>query len=269
MTTFSRYALLPLGNNDNKGGELYLGKSKHILLLIAIICFVIINIGNNSTLADHKHDLVTIASVFKDENIFINEWSLHAREKKENLLSKEDVKRFTNQLKSQFPAWEWQTRDSEKHWEAVAVYKNGTKMESIKISTPKNNFAETYVLYEVKGQGWNQQSENMLNQEIESRITTIFRGNPTIFSCIQGEFNDKMNTTLPNKMEKILAAFQSTEIESLKEDSFVSVSSYSTKFQTSVETNGKKMNLQLGMRKNEVNGLTTVVVGTPIITVEY
>lgn len=244
-------------------------KSKHILLLIAIICFVIITIGNNSTLAEHRHDLVTIASVFKDENIFINEWSLHAREKVENLQSKEDVKRYTEQLKSRFSSWEWETRNSKKHWETVAVFKNGTKIETIKISTPIKNFTETYVLYEAKGQGWNQHLEKRLNQEIESKITTIFRGNPTIFSCIKGEFNDKMNTTLPNKMEKILAVFQAAEIESLKEDSFISVSSYSTKFQTSVETNGKKMNLQLGMRKNEVDARTTVVVGTPIITVEY
>ena len=269
MTTFPKYALLLLGNNDSKGRALHLRKSKHILLLIAIIFIVIITIGNYETSANNRHDLVTIASVLEHENIFINEWSLHAREKMDNLNSDEDVKRFINQFKDRFPDWEWKMKINKKHMEAIAELQNGSKIETIKISAPIKNYTETYVIYEVKGQGWNQELENKLNKEIERRIATIFRGNATIFSCIQGEFNDKMNTTLPNKMEKILAAFQATEIESLKEESFISVSSYSTKFQTLVETNGKKMNLQLGMRKNEGDAHTTVVVGTPIITVEY
>lgn len=244
-------------------------KHNFILVAIAIICFVIISIGKNEILASNSHDLVTIANVLEDENIFINEWSLHAREKMDVYNSDNEVNNIISRLKKQFPNWNWELRIDDKHQEAIAVLQSGTKIETIKVSTPLNKFNETYVLYEVKGQGWDHRLKNKLIKEIESKIVTIFRGNPTIFSCIQGEFNDKMNTTLPNKMEKILAVFQATEIESLKEESFISVSSYSTKFQTSVETNGKEMNLQLGMRKNEVNANTTIVVGTPIITVEY
>ncbi|MFO1444319.1 YwmB family TATA-box binding protein [Bacillus sp. Bva_UNVM-123] len=250
-----------------------MGKRKKVTFLIMnLVSFLILtnSVYLNVVKGKGELDLGIIASVLLDENIFIREWSLHAREMMEESAQKNDVLKKIDHLRQEFPDWKWTQKTFKNHQETMAIFKDGTKTEKIKISTPKNHDAKTYIIYEVVGQGWNEQIENKLAQEMENRFSAIFRGKPTIFSCIKGEFNDKMNKTLPNKMEKILAAFQATEIESLKENSFMSVSSYSTKFQKTIETkDGKYMNLQLGMRKAGDDANTTLVVGTPIITVEY
>lgn len=246
-----------------------MGKLKLVLTIIGIIGFVLINIGDKTTVAEGELDFMTIASILQDENIMIREWSLHAREKMENIQSFEDVRKYTEKMKQRFPEWEWKITTTKKHQEAVAVFKTEGKTESIKISTPTNGQVQTYVIYEVKGQGWNQRLQLELQKHISSRITDIFRGNPTIFSCMKGEFNDKMNRTLSKKMEIVLNAFKAKEIEALKEETFISASAYSSMFTGSVETNGNDMNLQIGMRNQGLGEETTIVVGTPIITIEY
>ena len=66
--------------------------------------------------------------------------------------------------------------------------------------------------------------------------------------CIKGEFNDKIDKTLPLEMKHLLAVFKAKEVEALKEDAFISSSAYSTMFSESVEAGEKEMNVQLGIR---------------------
>lgn len=246
-----------------------MGKAKLVLIVIGIICIMMINMGNQTTIAEGELDLVTIASTLQDENIIIREWSLYAREKMENIQSIEDVMNYIGKMKQQFPDWEWNITSTKRHLEAVAVLKMEGKTESIKISTPIKGPVQAYVLYEVKGLDWNQQLQFELQQQMSNRISDIFRGNPIYFSCMKGEFNDKMNKTLSKKMERVLNAFQAKEIEGLKEETFLSTSAYSTMFKGSVKTNENEMNLQIGIRHQGLGGKTTLVVGTPIVTIEY
>ncbi|MBU8881076.1 YwmB family TATA-box binding protein [Bacillus sp. FJAT-29790] len=245
-------------------------KIKLILTIVGIIVFIMINIGNKSTVAKGELDLFTLASILQDEHILISEWSLHAREKMEGLQNEVEVEKFTEELKSRYADWEWSIKASEKHLEAMAVSKDHTEKETIKIlSTPTNGKIQTYLIYEVNGQAWDPQSEQDISSHLENRISDIFRGNATIFSCIKGEFNDKMDKTVPIEMKQLLTAFQAKKIESLEEDNFISTSAHSAMFTSSVKTGGKDMNLQIGIRNQGLGTKTTLVVGTPIITVEY
>ncbi|MED3571264.1 YwmB family TATA-box binding protein [Cytobacillus praedii] len=244
-------------------------KTKKIFAIVVLIGFMLVNLGNKTTVADGELDLLKIASVLQDENILISEWSLHAREKME-MLDEAEIKEYTKELQQQFPNWEWSVQSSVGHSEAVAVLKHGNKTETIKIlSTPIKDQYQTYVIYEVKGQGWNQKVQKNLPKRIADRITDIFRGNATTFSCIKGEFNDKIDKTLPLEIKHLLAVFKAKEVEALKEDAFISSSAYSTMFSESVEAGEKEMNVQLGIRNQGMGGKTTIVVGTPIITIEY
>ncbi len=242
-----------------------MGKRKNILFIIGIICMIIL-LENKATMAKDAIDLITLASLLEDENIIINEWSIHGREKMER---DTDVEGYAKKLMDDFPEWEWNVNQDEKHWEAVGFLQKELKTEMIKVSTPIKNQQQAYVIYEVKGQGWHGGMDTKLSQELENKISAIFRGKPTVFSCIQGEVSDKMNTTLPNKMEEILAAFNATEVEALKESNFMSVSAHSERFKNAINTNGYEMNLQIGLRYQELGEKTTLVVGTPILTIEY
>ncbi|MBN8201943.1 YwmB family TATA-box binding protein [Bacillus sp. NTK034] len=245
-------------------------KSFITLSIIAIIGFMMIIIGNKTTVAKGELDLLTMASVLQGENILIKDWTLHAREKMENLQTLREVKAFTDELQAKYPDWEWSFQRSEKSWEAEAIImKTDTQSEAVKVlSTPTKGQVQTYVIYEAKGQGWKiEQSE--LAAELNSKISDIFRGNATIFSCIQGEFNDKINKSLPDTATQLLEAFNATEIEALEEDQFISASANSPLFGEFIETNGNKMNMQLGLRTQGMGAKTNIVIGTPIITIEY
>ncbi|WP_079506354.1 YwmB family TATA-box binding protein [Mesobacillus jeotgali] len=237
-------------------------KIPFILSIIGIIGFIVLQAGNKTTVADADHDIKTLASVLQDENILITGWSVYARE----TLEQENVEALVKELKVQLPDWTW----SGSNGELTAVLDSPEIQEKIKmVSTDTNGQVHTYVMYEVRGQLWNKNTETFLNQSLPGRIFDIFRGNATTFSCVEGEINDKIKSALPVYKSKLLKAFNAREVEGLAEESFISSSAVSPMFDKSL-SNEHDMNMQLGLRKTERLGAkTTLVVGTPIITIEY
>lgn len=237
-------------------------KIPFILSIFGIIGFIVLQAGNKTTVADADHEIKTLASVLQDENILITGWSVYARE----TLEEENVEDLVKELKVQLPDWTWSHRNGE----LTAVSNSSEIQEKIKIvSTDTNGPIHTYVMYEVRGQHWNKNTETFLNKNLPGTLFDIFRGNATTFSCIEGEINDKIKSALPVYKTKLLKAFQAEEVEGLEEDSFISTSAVSPLFDNSL-SNDHEMNMQLGLRKTDRLGAkTTLVVGTPIITIEY
>lgn len=241
-------------------------KISFILSIFGIIGFIVLQAGNKTTVADANHEIKTLASVLQDENILITGWSLYARETLEN----DDVNGLVKDLKAQLSDWTWTGGNGSNHGEIIAESKSPGLQEKIKIvSTDTNGQIHTYVMYEVRGQFWNKNTEAFLNKNLPIIIFDIFRGNATTFSCVEGEINDKIESALPVYKSKLLKAFNANEVEGLEEDSFISVSASSPLFDNSLSSE-HDMNMQLGLRKTERLGAkTTIVVGTPIITIEY
>ncbi|WP_226679118.1 YwmB family TATA-box binding protein [Mesobacillus jeotgali] len=237
-------------------------KIPFILSIFGIIGFIVLQAGNKTTVADADHEIKTLAAVLQDENILITGWSIYARE----TLEEENVEDLVKELMVQLPDWTWTQRNGE----LTAVSNSSEMQEKIKIvSTDTNGPIHTYVMYEVRGQYWNKNTETFLNKNLPGRIFDIFRGNATTFSCIEGVINDKIKSALPVYKTKLLKAFQAEEVEGLEEDSFISTSAVSPLFDNSL-SNDHEMNMQLGLRKTDRLGAkTTLVVGTPIITIEY
>ena len=90
-----------------------------------------------------------------------------------------------------------------------------------------------------------------------------------IFSCLFSELGGNMNESVSASVTRLLQAFQAKEVETLKEKNFVSTTSYSPLFSGAIQGETEQMNLQLGFRNQGMGGKTTLVVGTPIITIEY
>ncbi|MBT2678641.1 YwmB family TATA-box binding protein [Bacillus sp. ISL-35] len=237
-------------------------KIPYILSIFGIIGFIVFQAGNKTTVADADHEIKTLASVLQDEDILITGWSLYARE----TLEQENVESLVKDLKVQLPEWTWSGHNGE----LTAVMNSSEIQEKIKIvSTDTKGPIHTYVMYEVRGQHWNKNTETFLNKNLPGRIFDIFRGNATTFSCVEGEINGKIKSALPVYKSKLLKAFNAREVEGLAEGSFISSSAVSPLFDKTL-SNEHEMNMQLGLRKTERLGAkTTVVVGTPIITIEY
>ena len=225
----------------------------------------------NEGQAKDEYDLFTITSILEKENLSIDKWSLHARERLETVQTEQEAKKTVDQLKNQFRDWDWTTLEDDRKWEAKAHFtpKKDVK-ESIQIlSTVTDHQVQTYIVYEVTGIGWDEETRDYIEGSITERINGVFHGNSTIFSCVYGIFGDKMDKSVSRHANELLKAFQAEEIESLEEDSFISTTAYSPLFGEGFQTLTDEMNLQLGVRKQGLGAKTTFVVGTPIITVEY
>jgi nitrogen regulatory protein PII-like uncharacterized protein len=231
-----------------------------VLFSLSLVSVLLLNIV--SAKGEQENDLFKMASILKDEDILINQWSLQAREKVES-----GYRDHYADLMKQFPELEWKISQDEDKWEATAIFSKEKEVnETIRILSTGT---ETYIIYEVKGTGWGNHSKEYIQETVSKTINDIFHQNVTIFSCIMGEFDDKMNEALPVYANALLTAFQAEEVEKLEENSFISTSAYTPMFNESIEGTSGAMNLQVGIREEGLGGKTTVVVGTPIITIEY
>ncbi len=242
------------------------------LVLMILVGLAAVTIGNKPIIAKKQLDLFIINGIIKKEqNINVTEWSLHAREKMENVKSLSDAKAVKAVLQEKFPDAKWTEAETDSAWQAKAVLAaDGYKEESLTVTASlTTQTSQSYVIYEVKGKELSDQFSKKLEKDIEEKVSAIFRGKPTIFSCIKGEFNDKMSKSLPYYVNHLLDAFQAKQIEALEEADFVSSSAMTSIFDEKIQENDKVMNLQLGIRTQGMGGKTTFVVGTPIITIEY
>ena len=221
--------------------------------------------------AKDEDDLFKIASILEQQNVHIHKWSLTARELLETVQTKQEAERKLDQLRKQFSHWDWTISKDDERWEAKAVFTPKKDVnESIRmLSTVTDRQVQTYIVYEVSGNGWNGKTREFIEGSILERMNDIFHGKSTVFSCVYGDFGDIMNKSVSEHVDQLLQAFQAQEIESLQENSFISTTAYTPLFGESIQTMTDEMNLQLGVRKQGLGAKTTIVVGTPIITVEY
>jgi hypothetical protein len=265
VTTFPKYAPRLLGNNEDKGSVEMKNKTMYIVLFI-MVGFVIFHIGNRAAVSagERGTDLKKIVTAFKNENILLTEWSFYAREHLVNLKSADEVKEYAKKLKQRYPNWEWSESNTSQEWEVSA--KSPTSKHHQELIQIMATHTDAYIVYRVSGNKWNEASESFFStDQYKNRLNDIFHGKPTIFSCIKGEFSDKMYTSLPKTMNHLMKIFNAKEIEALKEENFMSVTAESPMFADSI----KNRNLQIGVRASGLGAKTTVVVGTPIITIEY
>ncbi|ASS73867.1 hypothetical protein CIG75_02015 [Tumebacillus algifaecis] len=93
---------------------------------------------------------------------------------------------------------------------------------------------------------------------------------PQISTCIKGLRADRMNDGELNSMVKqVLQKVKAKEIEGVRSELVTSVSGYSPLTKDYIVTNGNKMNLQVAAHFDGHLGKTRILVGSPIVTIEY
>ncbi|WP_066248583.1 YwmB family TATA-box binding protein [Neobacillus drentensis] len=255
--------------------------SQILLSVITIISLILVVIGNQTTEANsggirsifqNEMDLTKMGSILQAENILLDEWTFYAREHLNGMKSEKEVKEYAKMLQAKFPDWEWSVNNTSQRWEVTAISPT-SKHHSEKLqlmATHTKQPVNAYIVYSISGKEWNKSSEAFFTtSDFKTRLSDIFRGNPTIFSCMKGTVGDKMDKALPKTAKHLLTVFKAKEIEALKEETFMSVSANSPLFTGSIENQRDNMNLQIGIRSEGLGGKTTIVVGTPIITIEY
>lgn len=243
-----------------------------IFLFILVFFFGFYFFGEEKKIdAVHDFDLFsTIAS--SGETLDITGWSLHARKKLDNGTQLEDVKEHAEQLKKKFPEdeWQWNYYTDQEKWKATAVKKSSSNLqENIQIiSTLTKDNPQAYIIYEVQEKNSEIPGETRL-KELDTKIYDIFWGNATIYTCIYGRMSAMMNKSMSEKADFLVNLFHAKKTEKMEEENFISISAYSSKLKNAYYFQNQKMNLQIALRSDEMGGITTFVIGTPIITIEY
>jgi len=247
-----------------------MNKQISVFLSILFITFFIYHGSYAKTETNKEPALVQIMKVLEQQPLEINEWSLYAREPLTPMKNQKDFDMKFLQLKETFQGFEWELKRERETWRAVGTLKSQdiSMEETIQLVwTPKKERTYTYLLYSAKGEQW--ENNQKYTDMYDNRYHKLFTSNPTIFSCVKGQFNDKIESVLSLKVRQLLNEFRAEPRESLVEESFVSMSAYTEMWEEALPTEQHRMNLQIGMRKMGMGGETTFVVGTPIITSEY
>lgn len=94
--------------------------------------------------------------------------------------------------------------------------------------------------------------------------------NPQISTCIKGFLNDRIKITERDQLiKRVLSSVKAKEVEALRSDLLTSVSGFSAASKEHILTDGKPMNLQVVVQWDNYQKRTRVLVGAPIITIEY
>ena len=102
------------------------------------------------------------------------------------------------------------------------------------------------------------------------KLTKSDKANLQIYTCVTGKFNGKLKNDLQReKIFYVINKSQGKIVESVVENTVISISAYSPQIPFEIKTNRKPMNLQVATHVDDFRQETILTVGTPIITTEY
>ena len=231
------------------------------LVTITFATAIFFNWGKIGMADTEVGQLNRFADVLNKKDISITSWNLYAREAKINTSATEVMKKYKNNFKN----FKWSI-DKEKN-KIIGVSNHTFVTERLVVTSTGDN--SSYVIYELTGTKWDKRTEKETKNLIDQSMENIFNEEPTFFTCIKGTMGGKLEGVLQGIKNDFLETFKATKIEEIKEGAFVSVSAYTEQWNDALVANGKKINLQIAIRENNVDESKTIIIGTPIITVEY
>ncbi len=236
-------------------------KLRHALL----IGFIAISLGNSTTVAKSEPFALSVMLevLEQKENVHVDQWSIMAREAVRSIDSDKSFVKKWGSIKKNVPGFAWNIERDSSRLIATGTRRQDSAEETIVIASNLSYETESYITYEIKGTDYSAAIEKLAKK----RTDVLFEQTATFFTCVKGDFSDIMDKVLPSEMSHWLKDFEAVEIESLKEDGFLSVTAQSSLFEQSYLT--EHYNLQLAMRYDGMGSSTSFVIGTPIITFEY
>lgn len=204
------------------------------------------------------------------EGYSVHNWSVIDRDYK----SLEELKALGQQLNETFgleQAQETAEHEGDKNSYALrGTWKDGSQAQLVLSSLKFQDHAPQTVLVLRVEQETNDLGE--FNRSIQLVRDTATRAGtvPQISTCIKGLLADKMKDGETNALiSKVFGKVNAKEVEGVRSDIVSSVSGYSPLTKDYIVTNGNKMNLQVAVHYDEQQQKTRVLVGSPIVTIEY
>ncbi|MGG5741031.1 YwmB family TATA-box binding protein [Bacillus cereus group sp. IBL03679] len=233
-------------------------KLKAILIVALSVVLFLVGYREMKPISDEQKMESMIAALEKND-AKVERWSWLARETK-TISNIHTFQKLLNDVKEKANIESWELEQSPDGYKATSYKKSSSYEERVVVTWTKENTKEnTFIIFEVSGAKWDPKYVQKMNK--------IFSEKPTIYTCVQGVLNDKIEGVLQNKTNQVLKDLSARAIEQTEERAFVSVSAYNKKWNDALSINREKINVQIAIRSTD--NKDTIVVGTPIITSEY
>ena len=247
---------------------------KYIMMICAMLFITIYNQSYTFGYNDpHSaiNPLEKITTTLHKNEMKPTSWSLYSREQW-GMKSRKQVHTTIQELQMKTNHFTWSINQTDEKIEAIA--KRTTDQHNIKeklifIAHPVSGKYQTYIIYEVTGDHVSEQHWNHLNTLYQSRIKQFFQHRVKSFTTVEAVTNEKVEEDLSINANHLATQFSAEIVESLKEETFVSLSAYTNEWKNEIPTKNGKMNIQIALRQQGMGGTTFVTIGTPIITTEY
>ncbi|MGM7703049.1 YwmB family TATA-box binding protein [Pseudalkalibacillus sp. Hm43] len=217
-------------------------------------------------------ELQDITRVMAESGVSIQNWSLYGKNDLGFISDFVGYVLLVESLQAKTPEFRWDEVDeTNEHWK-VSGYTNNSFGLTEKVTLfayPHKGQYMTYIIYEVMGTAWDPEEWDAYRPIYREKVQLLIGKNPTIYTCVKGEKSATMGIVLQKLAKQLVQSFDATIIESINEETFLSLSAYTDEWKQSIATKQQEMNLQIGLRNNGIGGKTTITIGTPIITTEY
>lgn len=204
------------------------------------------------------------------EGYTIHNWSIIDKEYK----SAEQLKKLATSLNKTFQVQNAKEaidqKDDQNSYALRGTWTNGAKVQLMINSMKFQDHApQTVLVIRVENETSDLSDYSQLIKivrETALQAKTI----PQISTCIKGLLADKMEDGASNALIKeVFQKVNAKEVEGVRTDLVTSVSGYSASSKDYIVTNGQKMNLQVAVHYDSYQSKTRILVGSPIVTIEY
>lgn len=269
--------------NQNNGflregyGMHFLSLNKLLIAIITITVVILILIYQNKTILTTNNSIddgQLLIQAFSESNIDIEKLALNYSDRVITYKDSTDIDSLRKELEKAFSI---ELKLISKNKELVK-YQGVKSVPSLNDAVMKVGLASTlndngvYDVYLIVNllngvtQPYNfSQYYAYLKQSLEYVNIT-----PVININIQGSLDQK--TTFKTRKEVVMNLFKNLSAsvsESLIEEEVISLTGFSEKLNSSLNSNNNQINIQIASRFNLLDSKTTFTIGTPIITIEY
>ncbi|MEK3993007.1 MULTISPECIES: YwmB family TATA-box binding protein [Robertmurraya] len=238
---------------------------KSLLLIFIGLVLLFSFYGKYREVQAQEEKVISTVNTIKKAKGIISEWTIYYSEETELIKTLKEYRKMETSLKQDYPNFKWIEDDSKEHHIKItgSAVENVKEKELITLTAYKSG--EGYKVlqtYSYTSKKWSENTYFDILQKLNNK--------KDVFFTVKAKLSDSGMTDLNEKANLLLDELSSVQVESLKEEDFVSISAFNDNWEYFLPTaNHKKMNLQLALRKNVDESKINLTIGSPIITVEY
>ncbi|MCO7127689.1 YwmB family TATA-box binding protein [Sporolactobacillus shoreicorticis] len=220
---------------------------------------------------DELNQIGLFAHALEKNQAHVSSWSVYAREIQASEVTHKYFDSKAARLEKKFKDYTWKQLSPNEGaigWEGTKkIQPENVRMSISYMAYPHGKHFQAVILYRVNGECFKQIQWSQIVKYMRTEMKQIFNGQEHIYTCVKAYHSAKMKLALIDEGMRYLKLFSATPVERLQEKTFVSISAYTKTWNNAIYTANKKMNIQAALRND--GDRTIIVLGSPIITVEY